>query len=158
MVDQGIGIMVAVVLIGGVAIPVTASALVLDTNSVVNETEDSTGSVPEIVTANEVANGDGQAVVSDSESLVINDSLDNSLTTIPESNYTADYEAGEFNVTDNDPDADGTPEINSTSDTYRIDYEYEPQGYVGGTTNTVLGFIPLALGVALFVAAISIVR
>ncbi len=29
---------------------------------------------------------------------------------------------------------------------------------VGGTTATVLGFVPLALGVGLFVAAISIVR
>lgn len=154
LVDQAVGIMVATIVLGAVAIPVSADVLITNTQSVSDELEDSTGSVPEIVTANNVFQG----LVEDSETLKVNDSLDNTVYTLDDADYTADYDAGEFNVTTADVDGDGNNEINSTNDQYLLTYEYKPDGYTGGITGKVLGYIPLALGVGLFVAAISIVR
>lgn len=155
LVDQGIGIMVAVVVIGAVALPVASSSLVTSTNTTVNETHSSDGSLPDLVQANFV----GEGHVSDSETLWLNDSFDNELHKLNSSHYTADYSAGEYNVSGfTDLDGDGLPEINSSNDQYLLTYEHKPDGYMGGTTGRVLSYIPLALAVGLFVAAISIVR
>jgi len=154
LVDQAVGIMVATIVLGAVAIPVSADVLITNTQSVSDELDNSSGSVPEIVQADNVFQG----LVDGSETLEVNDSLDNTVYTLADSDYTADYETGEFNVTTADIDGDGNNEINSTNDQYLLTYEYKPDGYTGGITGKVLGYIPLALGVGLFVAAISIVR
>lgn len=154
LVDQGIGVMVAVIVIGAVAIPVTVDVLESELEVVNNETHSSSGSVPEVVQADTVLQGHNK----NSEEIFLNDSLDNAEYKLNSTQYTADYEAGEYNVTWSDLDGDGADEINSTSDTYKLSYKAEPAGYTTGLTRTVLEYVDLALAVGLFVAAISLVR
>jgi len=154
LVDQAVGIMVATIVLGAVAIPVSADVLITETQQVTDETFNSSGSVPEIVTANNVYQG----LVEDSETVKVEDSLDSQVYDLNSSQYTIDYDTGDFNITEADVDGDSNNEINSTNDQYLLTYEYKPDGYTGGITGTVLGYIPLALGVGLFVAAISIIR
>lgn len=153
MVDMGVGIMVSVIVLGAVVIPTTTSVLVTDTKDT-SETEFSSGSVPEIVQADTVEDG----LVSGSETIEVNDSLDDTVYTLSDSDYSIDYETGEFNVTTADLDGDTNDEINSTNDEYLISYSYKPDGYLGGITGQILEYIPLALGVALFVSSLAIVR
>jgi hypothetical protein len=154
LVDQGIGVMVAVIVIGAVAIPTISGVIVTETKTVSGETESSTGSVPEQFTADKTFEG----LVEGSETLKLEDSFDSTNYTLTDSQYNVDYSSGEFNVTVADLDSDSTDEINSTSDTYYVSYSYKPDGYLGGTTGKIVDYIPLALGLALFVSSIAIVR
>lgn len=157
MVDNAIGLMIAAIVVGAVSIPVVQSALHLETSSVSNYTVDSSGSVPETVVADPVKDG----LVEDSETLIVNDSFDNSEYTLAEGDdyEVLSYEDGEFNVTKADVDDDGTDEINATDDTYKLSYDYKPDGYVDNSTSRlILGFVVVGLAVSLFMASFSMVR
>jgi len=154
MVDQGIGIMVAVIVIGAVAIPTASEVIVTDTTSVSGENEFSSGTVPEQFTVDKVFDG----LVKDSETLKVTDSEDSSTYTLTSSQYKVDYITGEFYVTVADVDGDTTDEINSSSDEYTVSYDYKPSNYLGGTTGNIVEKIPLALGLGLFVSAVAIIR
>lgn len=155
LVQSSIGLVVAVVVIGAVAIPVVSNTMVTDTNTVTNETVASSGAVPDVFTVSTVEDG----LLADSETLWLKDSFDSTTYLVPESDYTVDYETGEFNVTDADVDDDGNDEINDTTDEYNVTYDYKPPGYLDGSmTRTVVDFLPLILALGLFVAAIGMVR
>jgi len=155
--NRAIGLMVAAIVIGAVSIPVVQETFALETNSVANDTISSSGSVPETITANTVEDG----LVEDSETITLTDSYDSSTVTLTKGDdyEVLDYETGEFNVTNADPDDDGTDEINATSDEYSLDYDYKPDGYVdNATSRLILGFVVVGLAVSLFVASFSMVR
>lgn len=157
LVSRGIRVMVIVIVLGAVAIPVAQDSIVTDLDSVTNETINSTGAVPETLTAGTVEDG----LSPDSETLYVNDSLDD---TVYQLERGTDYEVlsypdGEFNVTNADVDSDGNDEINATSDTYKLSYQYKPDGYIqSGIARTVLELLPLIFALALFLVAISLVR
>lgn len=154
LVESGIGILVAAVVLVGVSIPVITSALVTELDSVTNETINSSGSTPDVYTLGTLEDGISQ----DSETVILEDSLDDTQYELTDSDYSIDYESGEINVTTADLDSDGNDEINSSNDQYLNTYEYQPDGYLGGTTGNIVDYIPLALALALFVAALGIVR
>jgi len=155
LIDQGIGIMVIMIVVGAVALPVIQSSLVLDLETVNNETQASSGSVPDVFTVNNVEDG----LEPNSDTLWFNDSFQNTVQPVPSENYTVDYPNGEFNVTEADFDGDGITEINATSDEYLVSYDYRPNGYItSSTSRLILGYLPLILAMALFIVAISIIR
>jgi hypothetical protein len=153
-VESGIGIMVAAIVFGLIAIPVASSVMVTELDKVNNETISSSGSTPDVYTLGTVQDGISQ----DSETIYLEDSLDSQTYELQDGDYTLDYESGEVNVTVADLDNDGNDEINSTNDQYLATYEYKPDGYLGGITGTVADYIPLALALVLFVASIGLVR
>jgi len=137
--QNAIGVMIAVVVIAAVAIPVAMDALVTDLNSANNETFNAT-SDPYTHTVAEASNSNFDEV----------DSAQGYNTTAQSTEITTtivDAEAGEVNVSDVD--------ISSTNS---MDYDWQPDGYIeGSVTRTVVDYIPLALALALFIAAISLV-
>jgi len=154
LVQSGIGIMVVAIVFVGMAIPVTSGVLVTDTQTVNDQFINSSGSTPDVYTLQTVQD----RIVSDSETIVLEDENDSSTYTLTDSDYTINYETGEINVTNPDPDGDSNNEIDSVNDQYRNSYEYKPDGYLGGTTGSMVEYIPLALALALFVTAITLVR
>lgn len=150
MVSDSIGILVAVVVIAGVSIPVATEALVTDTNSVTNETYSPT-SLPAEITVDNVEFG----VVEDSETITwVNGSDSSDTAELAETtNYEVlSYEDGKFNITSYSDynEADG--------DYFSFDYDYKPQGYIqNSVTRTVVDYIPLALALSVFMAAIALV-
>jgi len=153
-VESGIGIMVAMIVFGAVAIPVATSSLVTDLGSVTNETINSSGSTPDVFTLGTVEDG----ISKDSETIYLEDSLDSQTYELQAGDYSLDTETGEVNVTTADLDSDGNNEINSSNDQYLNTYEYKPDGYLGGTIGQIVDYIPLALALAMFVAALGIIR
>lgn len=148
LVQDAIGVMIAMVVIAAVAIPVATDALVTYTLGVTNETISSSGSLPETITAGTVESG----LVEDSETIYVNDSAGGITQLSETTNYEVlSYEDGTFNITT-------ASEINSTDDSYLLSYDYKPTGYIeSALTRTVVDYIPLALGLAVFIAAISLV-
>lgn len=136
MVDNAIGLMIAAIVIGAVSIPIVQDALVIETNSVTNETF--TGDSSAFV------NLENSNLVTDSETVY--NATDHS--EIAEAEYTMNYTEGSIKVT-------------STYDTssLEIDYDYKPEGYVDNSTSRlVLSFVVVGLAVSLFVASFSMVR
>lgn len=154
LIESGIGILVAAVVLIGVSIPVVTSALVTDLDLITDDTINSSGTTPDVYTLNTVEDG----ISKDSETIVLKDSLDDTEYELSDSDYSINYETGEINVTTADLDSDGNNEINSSNDQYLNTYEYKPDGYLGGTVGDIVDYIPLALALAMFVAALSIVR
>jgi len=146
--------MVAMIVFGAVAIPVATSSLVTDLGSVTNETISSSGSTPDVFTLGTVEDG----ISENSETIYLEDSLDSQTYELQAGDYSLDTETGEVNVTTADLDSDGNNEINSSNDQYLNTYEYKPDGYLGGTTGQIVDYIPLALALAMFVAALGIIR
>lgn len=152
--DKAIGIMIFAVVVGAVAIPVVQDSLVLDTQTVTNETHNSSGSIFDVVTANSVEDG----LVEDTDTVFFEDSFSGGSTfVVPEENYTLDLETGEFNFTEADLNGDGTTDVNSTDDQYQLSFNFKPDGFVGGTAGTVLGFVVTMLALSLFIASLIIV-
>lgn len=154
LVESGIGILVAVIVFGAIAIPVVTSSLVTDLGSVTNQTINSSGSTPDVFTFNTVEDG----ISKDSETIYLEDSLDSQVYQLQAGDYSLDYETGQVNVTTADLDSDGSDEINSSNDQYLNTYEYKPDGYLGGNTGSIVEYIPLALALAVFVASFNIIR
>jgi hypothetical protein len=155
LVDRGLGVMVAVIVIGAVAIPTVGQTLVLDTQSVNNDEYTPSDSLPSTFQVNPYEDG----IVQDSETLYLDKSGDDSnlieLTKGDDYNVSS-YEDGKFTLK-----AGGTESQNyntSNGDQIEASYNYKPTGYIGGTAGTILGFIDLALALALFVGAIALVR
>lgn len=150
LVQDAIGVMIAMVVIAAVAIPVATEALVTDTEAVTNETY-SPSTLPELITVNNVEYG----VVEDSETITwVNgtDTTDTAVLTEGTDYDVVSYNDGEFNITSyaDYNEADG--------DYFSFDYDYKPTGYIeSALTRTVVDYIPLALGLAVFIAAISLV-
>jgi len=153
-VESGIGIMVAMIVIGAVSIPVVTSSLETDLVSVTNESINSSGSTPDVYTLGTVENG----ISENSETIYLEDSFDGQTYELQDGDYSLDTSSGEVNVTTADLDSDGNDEINSLNDQYLNTYEYKPDGYLGGMTGRVADYIPLALALAMFVAALGIIR
>lgn len=142
------------IVFGAVAIPVVTSSLNTDLMSVTNSTINSSGSTPDVFTLSTVEDG----ISDNSETIYLEDSLDSQVYELQASDYTINYETGEVNVTVADLDGDTNDEINSSNDQYLNTYEYKPDGYLGGTSGQVVDYIPLALALAMFVAALGIIR
>jgi len=233
LVDQGIGVMVIVIVFGAVAIPVSQSVLTGQPTDVNGEIYASSGSIPEIVEASKVEDGlvpdsetlkfhdfydesvtnetvessgslpeviqvsdPGNSLVNDSETIyAVNDSSGSSEQLVKGEDYTVvSYETGEFNITsasniesisdyykvsyDRNLDQvfeltssnysvvsydSGEFEVDSLSrnvdneDEYKLSYTYKPYAAASGTTGQILSYVPLALGVALFVASLGLV-
>jgi len=141
MTQKAIGVMVTVVIIAAVAIPVAMNALVTDLETVNNETFDADATDFNYTVAD----------ASDSEFSQL-DSAQGFNTTAQntEVNTTIlDAEAGKLNFEfANDP----------TSWTSSVNYDWQPDGYIqDAITRTIVDYIPLALALSLFIAAISLV-
>lgn len=149
LVDQGVGIMVAAIVIGAVAIPVSQQTLNKDIQSVTGENHTPDTPLPTPVTVDKVQDG----LVKDSETVVFYNGTDGTTSQLTKgTNYTViSYPSGEFNIT-------SVPGYDNTTDKIQFDYEYKPDGYIGGTPGMILEYVVLALALGLFVAAISIVR
>ena len=151
VVNSGIGIMVLAIVIVAVAIPVVGDALVLDTTAVTNDTF-SPATLPAEITVSNVEDG----LLEDSETITWVNGTNTSDTA--ELTETTDYEVlsyeeGKFNITSyaDYNEADG--------DYFAFDYSYKPTGYIeSGILRTIMDFLPLMLALALFIAAIAIVR
>jgi len=147
MTQDAIGVMVAVVVIAAVAIPVATDAMVTDLDSFnENTTVDTT------MPFNYTVNNPLQGVVEDSETITWINQSDTSDTA--ELTKTTDYTVVNYE--------DGTFELDyadhTSGDIYEFDYQSEPDGYIqGDITRTVVDYIPLALALSLFIAAISLV-
>lgn len=136
IVDNAVGLMIAAILIGAVSIPIVQDALVIETNSVTNETF--TGDSSTFV------NLENSDLVENSETLY--NATDHS--EIAEAEYTMNYTEGSIKVTST---------YNTSS--LEIDYDYKPEGYVDNSTSRlILGFVVVGLAVSLFVASFSMVR
>lgn len=136
MVDNAIGLMIAAIVIAGVTVPLIQDTLVLETNSVTNESF--TGNSSAYVN---LVNSD---LVEDSETVY--NATDYSV--VSDTEYTVNYTEGSVNVS-------------STYDTasLEIDYEWEPESYVKNqTARLVLGFVVVGLAVSLFMASFSMAR
>ena len=150
IVSDSIGILIAVVVIAGVALPVATEAMVTDTNSVNNETY-SPATLPANITVDNVEFG----VVEDSETITWVNGSDS--TDTAELTEGTDYEVISYE--------DGTFEIQSYADYneedgdyFGFDYDYKPDGYIQNSiTRTVVDYIPLALVLSVFMAALAIV-
>jgi len=155
LIDRGLGVMVAVIVIGAVAIPTVTQTLVLDTNSVSGDDYQPSDSLQTTFQVTPYEDG----VVEDSATLYLDESGDDSslieLTEGDDYNVSS-YENGEFTLK-----AGGTQSQNyntSNGDQIQVNYDYKPNGYIGGTAGAILSFIKLALALTLFVSAISLVR
>lgn len=152
MVQRGIGIMLIVVVLGAVAIPVADQSLQTEVNDVTNETINSSGSLSEVIAVDEAPDG----VVEDSETIRLRNETGGELLLLSEEdNYNTRYAEGEFNITNLTADFESSLDSN---DQYLVTYEGKPDGFIGGTAGTVADFVPLALALAIFIAAISLVR
>jgi len=141
MTQNAIGVMIAVVVIAAVAIPVATDALVTDLNVVNNETFNATATDYNYTVAD--------ASVSDFSQLDTAQGYETDAQTSEVNTTILDAEAGKVNFEyPTDP----------TSTTQSVDYDWQPDGYIqGAITRTVVDYIPLALGLSLFIAAISLV-
>ncbi|MFB6088379.1 MAG: hypothetical protein ABEK36_01220 [Candidatus Aenigmatarchaeota archaeon] len=143
LVQDAIGVMIAMVVIAAVAIPVATDALVTDVNTVTNETFNAT-SDPYTYTVSAASNNDFDEIdegsltcYSDAGSTVLADSA--------------------CNITDSEA---GTIKLSTTVDAgdEAVDYDWQPTGYIeSALTRTVVDYIPVGLGLAVFIAAISLV-
>lgn len=155
MIDEGLGVLVAIIVIGGFAIPVVGQSLVLDYDSVSNQVYTPSDSLATTFQVNPYEDG----IVSDSETLYLDETGDdtNLIELVKGDDYNvSSYENGEFTLK-----AGGTnsASYNTTEgDEIEASYEYKPDGYIEGTANTILDFVDLALALALFVTAIAMVR
>lgn len=150
LVENAIGVLIAIIVVGLVAIPMVQDALVTETENVENESFTSSGTLPESFTVSNVEDG----VVEDSETITFeNTTGDGSTVELAEDDYTFDYETGEFEV-ENVEGAD--PE---DGDEYLVDYSYKPTGYIeSAVSRTVVKHITTILAVALLMAGFSVIR
>lgn len=150
LVENAIGVLIAIIVVGLVAIPMVQDALVTETENVENESFTSSGTLPESFTVSNVEDG----VVEDSETITFeNNTGDGSTVELAEDDYTFDYEKGEFeveNVEGADPEDGGE---------YLVDYSYKPTGYIeSAVSRTVVKHITTILAVALLMAGFSVIR
>jgi len=147
MIDKGIGFVLVFIVLVAVGVPLINDVLVLETENK-TETLSSSGSTPDNLQVSTV----GQGLVPDSETIFFQDSTESTIE-LQDSDYNQNYSSGEFEVTDADPDDDGTNEINSTSDSYEIGYKYRPTGYIGGPANTILSLLGVVLVLPVLIQA-----
>jgi len=149
LVENAIGVLIAIIVVGLVAIPIVQDALVTETETVENESFTSSGTLPESFTVSNVGTG----VVEDSETITFkNTTGDGSTVELAESDYTFDYETGEFTV---ESVTGATPE---DGDEYLVDYTYKPTGYIeSAVSRTVVNHITTILAVALLITGFSVV-
>lgn len=149
LINAFVGIMVAAIVGGAIAIPVLNTALGTSTNTVANESINSSGSLSEIITVDQAPSG----VVEDSENLRFRNAT-GSLFALNESNhYTPRYDDSEFNITA----LPGGQEASLTSDDqYLVSYEGKPENFVeSDTARLVLGFVTLGIAISIFLASLA---
>lgn len=149
MVDNAIGLLIAAVVIVGVAIPVIGSTLVTDTEPV-TEMFSSDGTLPQELQLSSVEEG----VVEGSETVTYYDSTEGTNTTLPETDYSIDYDQGNLTV----ESIEGATSGVDTGDEYYVDYEFKPRGYLDSPIlRTIASNIQVILAIALFLAVFSMV-
>lgn len=152
LVELGLAVTIAMVVIIGVLIPVVQDSLVTSTTSVTNETLSSSGTTPEDLTLADAPDG-----VVDNNNLVVFafEATTSTTTKLPSANVTvlADSTAEDLRITA------GADVINSTDDTYNVTYDGKPDGYIdSATARTIVDLLPVMLAVSAFVAAMLLVR
>lgn len=151
LIQAGIGVLVLSIVVIAVAIPVVSDAMVTETDAVTNDTF-SPASLPAEITVSTVEDG----LAEDSETVTWVNGTNTSETAelTKDTDYEVlSYEDGKFNITSyaDYSEADG--------DYFAFDYDYKPNGYIeSGTTRMIVGYLPLALALALFMGALAVVR
>jgi len=152
LINAFIGIMLAAVIGGAVAIPVINNSLGIETTTVANETINSSGTLSENISVSDAPEG----VVSDSETIYIRNETGGETAQLAESDYRAFYDAATFNINS----LPGTFESSlDSNDQYLVSYEGKPNNYVeSNTARTILGFVALGIAVSIFLASLSPIR
>lgn len=155
LVDQGLNFLVAFIILGAGAVPVVTGTLVTDTTSITGETYTPSDSLPSTISLNNIEDG----IVEDSETVYLDETGDNSnlIELVEGDDYQVNsYDDGEIEILSG---GTNSQDYNTTEgDEIQADYSYKPSGYVGGTAGTIIEFVPLLIVLALFVAAIGMVR
>jgi len=114
-----------VVAVGGITL-VQFQPASYTNNQVTDEIISSSGSVPETIQVSNTAQGLDKY----SETIVLVDNeSSNNYTLERDTDYEViDYSTGELNITNDDPDEDGTAEIDTVDDEYSVDYTYNTEG------------------------------
>jgi len=140
LVENSIGLLIAVVVVAAVTIPVINDTLVLDQKTTINETFNAT-SDPYTYTVNDASQ-------SDFWELAKVTCYESTAQSTEQTCEILDAEAGDVNVSGA---VDGDDES--------IDYSWNPQNYVqNDTSRLVLGFVVVGAAVGLLVAAFSFGR
>lgn len=147
--DRAIQYVVAVIVIGLVAIPVVQNSLVTNTEDVVNDTFTSSGNLPESFTLSNIEEG----IVTDSETVTfVNSTGDSSETTLEDSDYTINYDTGNLTI---ESVTGATPE---SGDEYLVDYSFKPTGYIeSAASRLMVKNITLFMALGLFIAVFTMV-
>lgn len=148
--EEAIGFIVAVIVVGAVALPISMDAPVTSTSGVTNQTHNSTGTVPETITLTGIEDG----VVSDSESIYAHDTDTSTASELTSgTNYTVlDYDEGTINIT-------SAPDMNNTNDYYLVTFNYKPDGYIDNSTaRMIIDYIPVLIALGILLGAFAIVR
>lgn len=153
LINAFVGLAIATVVGAAVAIPVFQSSVGLNTNSVTNETHNSSGSLNDVFTLD---NADG-GVLNDSQTIYLRNETGGETTKLDSAtNYNINYETAEINVSSLPTSFETSLDSN---DQYLVTYEGKPQNYIeSATTRTVLNFVPLAIALAIFLASFAPIR
>lgn len=161
LVELGIGVMIAMVVLVGVAIPVVQDSLVTERTTVTNESvavaQDAPNALPQVLSLAE----DETGIDPDSVKIFFHDEA----ATTGGTGNTFVLSDANFTTLDEGPDVDDHVNvtgpfslINSTNDEYNVSYDGEPEGFIDSSVaRTTVDFLPLMLAVAAFVAAMSLV-
>lgn len=95
-------------------------------NNVEDQIISSSGTIPETIQVSNV----GEGLDTNSETIVFLDNESSNEYTLEKGNdyEVISYETGEFNITNDDPDGDGTAEIDTIDDEFSVDYIYNTEG------------------------------
>lgn len=152
LINAFVGVAIATV-IGGIVFSVLNTSVGLETNDVVNETHNSSGSLPDQFTLDQAPDG----VVENSETIYLhNETGGENLLLNSSDHYNITYDTADVEVTDLPTDWQNSLDSN---DQYLASYEGKPDGYIeSGTTRTVVGFVALGIAVSLFLASLAPIR
>jgi len=142
LLENMLGLTIAVIVVAGVAIPSISSILVLDQNTVINETFNATAD-PFTYTVGDAAGSDFTQLAS--------------VTCYSDAGSTALADSA-CNITDAEA---GTVKLSTTVDAgdEAVDYTWNPENYVqNDTSRLVLGFVVVGAAVGLLMAAFSFGR
>lgn len=151
LIQAGIGILVLSIVVIAVAIPVVGDAMVTDTVEENNDTF-SPSSLPAEITVSTVE--DGLEEGGDLVEWVNGTNTSETVELTRGSDYEVlSYEDGKFNITS------FSDYTEAEGDYFAFGYNYKPNGYIeSNTTRMIVGYLPLALALALFMSALAVVR
>lgn len=149
LINAFVGIMVAAIVGGAVAIPVINSSVGTSTNTITNQTINSSGSLSENITVDNAPGG----IVEDSETIYLRNETGGEVTQLSDSNYNAFYDDSTFNVTSLPGSFESSLDSN---DQYLVSADGKPENFVeSDTARLVLGFVTLGISISIFLASLS---